>query len=226
MGAVDNQLGIGAAALLFAVIALVATVVSLAALMALHVVSPQFAPSWRMVSEYAKGSYPWLLMIVFFGWAAGSFALLLALWPLSASTLSKIGLVFLFLAGIGQVMGGLFDINHKLHGPAAMIGIPSLCIAAVLLTLAMARQTDLTAPPVWSAHLPWISFVLMLGAFALFMSALKGAGIDVSSQTSPLKELPVGVSGYVGWANRLLFAAAYTWTALTSLAVMRSGAAG
>ncbi|NOT70930.1 MAG: DUF998 domain-containing protein [Hyphomicrobium sp.] len=226
MGAIDNQLGVGTPSQLFAMIAIVATVISLAALSALHVVSPQFAPSWRMVSEYANGSYPWLLTIVFHGWAAGSFALLLALWPLSASTLGKIGLVFLFLAGIGQVMGGLFDINHKLHGPAAMIGIPSLCIAAVLLTLAMAQQAGFTAPPAWSAHLPWISFVLMLGAFALFMSALKGAGIDVSSQTSPLKELPAGVSGYVGWANRLLFAAAYTWTALTSLAVMRSGAAG
>ncbi len=210
----------------FAIIAILATAISLAVLVALHVVSPELAPSWRMVSEYANGNNPLLLTVVFLGWAAGSFALFLALLPLANSTLGKIGLVFLFLAGIGQVMGALFDINHKLHGPAAMIGIPSLCIAAVLLTLAMARQTGFTAPPVWSAHLPWISFVLMLGALALFMQALQGAGVDLSAQSGPLKELPAGVSGYTGWANRLLFAASYLWTILASLAVMRSGAGG
>lgn len=226
MGAIDDQISLGAASHAFSIIAIVATLVSLVALLALHVVSPEFAPSWRMVSEYANGRYSWLLMIVFLAWAAGSIALLLALWPVSGSTLGKIGMLFLLLAGIGQVMGGLFDINHKLHGPAAMIGIPSLCIAAVLLTLAMARQPGFVAPPLWSAHLPWISFVLMLGAFALFMSALKGAGVDVSAQTTPLEELPAGVSAYVGWANRLLFAASYTWTILMSLAVMRSATGG
>jgi hypothetical protein len=118
-------------------------------------------------------------------------------------------------------MGGAFDINHKLHGPAAFIGIPSLCIAAVLVTMAMARRTDIVAPPFWSAHLPWISFVLMLGAFALFMSALTRAGVNVSGQTGPLSELPAGVNGYVGWANRLLFASAYLWVVLASLAVTR-----
>ena len=48
-----------------------------------------------------------------------------------ASTLGKVGLGVLILAGVGQVMGGLFDINHPLHGPAAMIGPsqarPSIC---------------------------------------------------------------------------------------------------
>jgi hypothetical protein len=163
----------------------------------------------------------WSANIVF--WAIGSFALLLALLPLWASTLGKVGLVFLLLAGIGQTMGALFDINHKLHGPAAMIGIPSLCIAAVVLTMALARRDGIAAPPLWSAHLPWISFALMLGAFALFLSALKAAGIDMSGQTGPLKELPSGVSGYVGWANRLLFAATYLWVALAALAVLNAG---
>ena len=205
-----------------AYLSLAATAVSCAALLVLHLASPQFAPSWRMVSEYANGQHPWLLTVVFIAWALGSFALIAALWPLRATTLGMIGLVFLFLGGIGQTMGALFDINHKLHGPAAMIGIPSLCIAAVLITLALARRPDIAAPPLWAAHLPWLTFALMLGTFALFFSALKAAGVDMSGQSGPLKELPAGVSGYVGWANRALFAASYLWVALTSLAVIRS----
>lgn len=195
--------------------------VSLAALILLHVLSPEYAWSWRMVSEYANGRHPWLLSIVFLAWAVGSFALIAALWPLAATGLGKAGLTFLLLAGIGQVMGGAFDINHKLHGPAAMIGIPSLCVAAVLTTMAMAQRSDIAAPPLWAAHLPWISFALMLAAFALFVAALTRAGVDMSAQTGPLAELPAGVSGYVGWANRLLFAASYLWVVLAALAVIK-----
>lgn len=101
-----------------------------------------------------------------------------------------------------------------------MIGIPSLCLAAVLLTLARARAEGITAPPLWSAHLPWISFALMLGALALFFSSLKAAGIDLSGQSGPMEALPAGVSGHVGWANRLLFAASYLWVPLAALAVL------
>jgi hypothetical protein len=195
--------------------------VSLAALMLLHVVSPEYAWSWRMVSEYANGRHPWLLTIVFMSWALGSFALTWALSPLGATALGKASLGFLLLAGVGQAMGGAFDISHKLHGPAAIIGIPSLCIAAVLATMAMARRSDIAAPPLWIAHLPWISFALMLGAFALFLSALARAGVDLSTQAGPLADLPAGVSGYVGWANRLLFASSYLWVVLAALAVIR-----
>jgi hypothetical protein len=205
-----------------AYVALVATALSCIALLLLHLVSPEFAPSWRMVSEYANGEHKWLLTAVFVGWALSSFALIVALWPLRETTLGMIGLVFLLLGGVGQTMGALFDINHKLHGPAAMIGIPSLCVAAVLITSAMARRSDILAPPVWSAHLPWMTFALMIGAVVLFFSSLKAAGVDMSTQSQPLKELPAGVSGYVGWANRSLFAASYLWVALASIAVIQT----
>jgi hypothetical protein len=224
MDIVANQSGVGAWFAPAATIAIGATIVSLAALLLLHMVSPELAPSWRMVSEYANGRYPWLLTLMFIGWAVTSFALIAALWPLSTTTLGRVGLVFLALAGVGQTMGALFDINHKLHGPAAMIGIPSLCIAAVLVTMALSRRADVAAPPVWSAHLPWISFALMLGALAMFMSALKSAGVDMTAQTTPLRQLPEGVSGYVGWANRLLFASTYLWAAFASLSVLRARA--
>jgi hypothetical protein len=174
-----------------------------------------------MVSEYANGRYAWLLTIVFLGWAAGSIALLWALRPLGATTLGKAALIFLVLAGIGQVMGAAFDINHKLHGAAAIIGIPSLAIAAVLVTVAMSRHTDIVAPPLWTAHLTWISFALMIGAVARFFSALTRAGVDLPGQKGPLAELPAGVKGYAGWANRLLFASSYLWIVLAALAVIR-----
>lgn len=202
--------------------AIAGVAISCGALLLLHLVDRDHDPSWRMVSEYANGSHKGLLTVVFFAWAVSSFALLAALLPIASTTLGKIGLTLLVLAGIGQLMGGLFDINHKLHGPAAMIGIPALCAAAVVVTMALARRSDIAAPPVWAAHLPWISFALMIASLILFMTSLKSAGIDTSAQTGPLSELPPGVTAYVGWANRLLFATSYLWVMLTSVAVIRA----
>jgi hypothetical protein len=201
--------------------AITSTVISAFALLILHWLSPEFAPSWRMVSEYANGKYRWVLSLVFFSWALSSVALCVALWPVTSTTLGKIGIGFLMLAVVGQIMGGLFDINHKLHSPAAMIGIPSLCIAAVILNLTLRSQIGVAAPPAWSSHLPWISFALMVGAFVLFFASLKAAGIDVAAQTSPFQELPSGVTGYVGWANRLLFLTSYLWVILASVSVLK-----
>jgi membrane protein required for beta-lactamase induction len=103
-----------------------------------------------------------------------------------------------------------------------MIGIPSLCAAAIVVTIALGRHSDIAAPPSWSAYLPAIGFAAMIAAFILFFSSLKAAGVDVSSQSEPLKELPNGVSGYVGWANRFLFLASYFWVILASTAVVRA----
>lgn len=203
-------------------LAIAATALSAVSLLLLHPLSPDFDPSWRMVSEYANGRYSWLLAVVFSAWSISSFALLVALWPLPATTAGRFGLFFLALAGVGQAMGALFDINHPLHGPAAMIGIPSLCIAAVLITPAVAR-TGAGVLPLWTAHLPWISFALMLGTLGLFFSNLRTAGVDMAGRTTPLAALPEGVvGGYAGWANRLLFVSSYVWTALASCAVLKA----
>jgi hypothetical protein len=146
-------------------------------------------------------------------WAVASWALAVALGPLLRTWLGRIGLVFLALAGVGQMMGSIFDINHRLHGMAFAIGVPSLTIAAVLVTLALRRTGVRIA--MWPAHLSWISFVLMAATMVHFLASLSVAGIDVSTQSEPLSALPEGVTAYNGWANRLLFAASYLWLILT-----------
>jgi hypothetical protein len=202
-------------------VAVLATAVAFASLAILHVVSPEFQPSWRMVSEYANGRHRWLLAVMFAAWGVGSFALALALSPLTEGWLGRIGLAFLVLAGVGELMAAFFDINHRLHGPAAMIGMPSLPIAAILLTFALRRSGGAVAPPAWSMHITWISLVLMGAAMMLFMRALTQAGVDLSARTGPLTALPAGVTPVVGWANRLVVAAYMQWVVLTALPILR-----
>jgi hypothetical protein len=103
-------------------IAIVSTIVALICLVSLHFLSPEFDPSWRMVSEYALGNYSWVLSVMFLTWAIGAWTLAYALRHEVATVGGKIGLFFLVLAGVGEAMAAIFDVQHSLHGLAAMIG--------------------------------------------------------------------------------------------------------
>jgi hypothetical protein len=199
-------------------LAIGATLVSALALVALHFLNPEIHPSWRMVSEYANGNHRWVLTVVFLTWALGSFALAFALLPAGSGWLGVAGLAFLALAGVGEALGGLFDINHRLHGAAFAIGVPALPIAAILLTIA-ARRAGLDVP-IWAAVLPMLSVAVMAVSMAMLFSSLKAAGITMSANSQPLSALPDGVSAWNGWANRLVFATYYLWVILAGRAVL------
>ncbi len=199
-------------------LAIGATAVSALALVALHFLSPELHPSWRMVSEYANGNNRWVLTVVFLAWALGSLALAIALLPTGSGWIGVAGLVFLVLAGVAEAMGGLFDVNHRLHGAAFAIGVPALPVAAILLTMA-ARRAGLEVP-ILAAVLPILSVAVMAVSMAMLFSSLKAAGITMSPGSQPLAALPEGVSAWNGWANRLVFATYYLWVILAGRAVL------
>jgi hypothetical membrane protein len=116
-----------------ALLSLLCGVLSLLCLLILHLISPEFKPSWRMISEYALGQYKWLITAFFLLWGASSIFLSLFLWNVVTTTWAKVGVIFLFISGIGEIMGGLFDVKHKWHGFAFLLGVPSLPIAALLI---------------------------------------------------------------------------------------------
>src|SRR5262245_35360127 len=191
-----------------------ASVGSLLALGALHLLSPEFAPSWRMVSEYANGQYGWVLSLMFAFWAISTWALAYAIWPQIKTTGGKIGLFFLVAAGVGEAMGGLFDINHPLHGLAALIGIGSLPIAAMLISMSLSRTqpwSEAKKALLWTANLTWISVLLLAATFAILIFTFTQAGGEMPAEGTVVTTLPPGVIGLVGWANRLLIVVYCAW---------------
>jgi len=180
----------------------------------LHILSPEFNPAWRMVSEYANGQYAWVLSLMFFLWGAGSWALAYMLLPHLQTTMGKIGLLFLVVAGIGEAMAAVFDINHKLHSVSAMIGIPSLSIAAMLISITLVRTEPWSMTKnslLWTANLTWVSILLMGIAFAVMMATYAQAGGDLSANAEVVTTLPKGVIAFVGWANRFLIVVYCAW---------------
>jgi hypothetical protein len=195
-------------------LSMAASVGSLLSLGALHILSPEFAPSWRMVSEYANGAYSWVLSLMFAFWAISTWALAYAIWPEIKTTGGKIGMFFLIAAGVGEAMGGLFDINHPLHGLAALIGIGSLPIAAMLISGRLSRTSpwsDAKKALLWTANLTWISVLLMAVTFIIMIVTFTQSGGEVPAEGTVVTALPPGVIALVGWANRFLVIAYNAW---------------
>jgi hypothetical protein len=176
-----------------------AAAMSLVLLAALHVLSPELDPSWRMVSEYASGNYGWVLALMFLAWALSCVALFFAVKSQMQTIGGKIGLGFLLAAAVGLSMAAIFDVRHDLHGLAALIGIPSLPIAAMLISVSLVRNQAWSSARrwlLWTASLTWISLVLMNAAVFIGLSQSGGEfGPDVLA----------------GWPNRFLMLAYGGW---------------
>lgn len=198
---------------IMAKVSFVASVVTILLLTSLLFLSPEFDPSFRPISDYALGNYGWVLSLMFFSWAVSAWALVVAIAPHLKTIGGKIGLGFLVLAGLGEMMGGLFDVTHPLHGAAFFIGVPCLPIAAMIISLILSKSKPWSQAKkslLWTANLTWISVVLMPITIAIMFVGLTNAGITPGPGVT---ELPDSVISLFGWANRLLVVLYCTWTA-------------
>ena len=200
-------------------LAILATGATLFLLVTLHVLSPEFSPSWRMISEYALGHYAWVLSLMFLSWGIGSWALVVAIWSQVNTNSGKVGLWFLIIAGIGEAMASIFDVTHPIgHGIAGLFGVIGFPIAALLLSVALGRNETWSAarkPLVWIANLSWISVVLLVATLAIMtmqMARINGGHLP---QHAP-RSLPLGVLALDGWADRLIVLSNCAWVLVTA----------
>jgi Protein of unknown function (DUF998) len=195
-------------------LAILATSATIFLLVILHVLSPEFSPSWRLVSEYAFGHHAWVLSLMFLSWGIGSWVLALAIWSQVHTDAGKVGLWFLIIAGIGEAMASALDITHPIgHGIAGLLGVIGFPIAALLLSVALGRNETWRAarrPLLWIANLSWISVVLLVVTLAIMtmqMARINGGHLP---QHAP-KSLPPGVLALDGWADRLIVLSNCAW---------------
>lgn len=195
-------------------LSITASSISLILLAALHILSPELNPAWRMVSEYANGNYAWVLSLFFAFWGISTWALAYAIWSEPKTKMGRIGLYFLIAAGIGEVMAAVFDINHSLHSLASLIGIPSLAIAAMLISKSLTKDevwANAKKSLLWTANLTWISILLMAISFVILIITFTQSGAEMPTDSTTVTALPAGVIGLVGWANRFLIIAYCAW---------------
>ncbi len=187
-------------------------------LLSLHVLSPEFSPAWRMISEYANGQYAWVLSLMFIAYGASSLTLAVAIGSHVRRPRGRFypGLALLTLSGIAAASAAQFDLNQAvLHDLAAVVGILCLPVAAMLIS------PSLAATPGWdrakksillAANLTWISVVLWLASFALMIATFVHALGALPA--APPEQLPAGVIAVVGWTNRVMVLCAWCWVSI------------
>lgn len=200
-------------------LAIAAAAAVLLLLASLHVLSPEFDPSFRMVSEYALGQYGWVLALLFLAWGISAWALAVALWSQVNTRAGKAGLWLLIIAGLGEALAAVFNITHDVgHSIAQVLGVGGFCLAAVLLSRSLGRLPawrSAKKPLLWLAHLSWISVVLLGASLVLMTVQFAQVNGGQLPQQAPT-HLPAGVLGLVGWANRLYVLASCVWVAVAA----------
>jgi hypothetical membrane protein len=183
----------------------------------LHVLSPEFEPAWRVISEYANGDHGWVLSLSFVAGACGAWALAVAIWSQVRTTSARVGLVVLLVAGLGQALAAIFDINHPLHNMAGFLGTLGFAIAAVLIGVALSRTEPWARPRkalLWTAQLPWIALFLFIATTVLLVVTFAQAGGEAPPDGQALSlgtALPDGTIAVNGWFNRLIIIAGAVW---------------
>lgn len=205
-------------------LALLATGATILLLASLHLLSPEFSPSWRMISEYAFGHYAWVLSLMFLSSGIGTWALAIAIWSEVHTHSGRVGLWLLILSGVGGAMASVFDITHPIgHGIAGLLGVIGFPIAAVLLSFALGQNESwhtARRPLIWIANLSWISVILLVITLAIMtvqMARMNGGHLP---QHAP-KSLPNGVFALDGWADRLIVLSNCTWVLLAACHAIR-----
>ncbi|HEX6482054.1 MAG TPA: DUF998 domain-containing protein [Ktedonobacteraceae bacterium] len=205
-------------------LSIAAAVTTLLLLVSLHVLSPEFNPSFRMVSEYALGHYGWVLSLMFLTWGISAWALAVALWSQVKTKAGKVGLWFLVIAGLGEALAAVFDITHDTgHSIAGVLGMGGFPIAAVLLSVSLGRLPDWRGARsllLWMANLNWISVVLLGATLVLMTVQLAQVYGGHLPQHAPAS-LPAGVPGLDGWADRLIVLSNCLWVFVAARPAMK-----
>lgn len=199
--------------------AVAATAVQVVLLGLLHVLSPEYEPGWRVISEYANGDHGRLLSLSFVAGGCAAWALAIAVWSQGRSRTGKVGLFVLLVAGAGPVAAAVFDINHPIHDVVGLLGTLGLAVAALLVGVALSRTEPWATYRkilVWTAQLPWISLALFVATTVLLAVTFAQAGGEPppDGQALPVgTPLPEGTVAINGWFNRLIIVAGGAWVA-------------
>lgn len=155
-------------------------------LAAMHLLKPEFGPTWRMISEYEIGEFGWMMRLAFFCWAAGFFSLAISLWSLLDRPGGKIGKWWLLIIAIALVGAGLFATQpitdlvrgtvDKLHSTSGAIMIFTFPIASTIIARQLSKlwvMSPAKRPLVWVTALVWVGFLAFFSTIILYSDQAK-----------------------------------------------------
>jgi hypothetical protein len=190
-----------------AITALVAGGITAALIAILHVLKPEYDPSWRMISEYSLGRYGWVMRLAFVTMAVGLAATFVALWPFGGAW--TIGLAAVALGALGAAFIDADPImTARAH--ATPVGRAHTVLGAVLLAgfppAALLAGVGAATPLGWTLA---IASVVPLACLVWFLRAAAPAGGEGGSPEIR-----------IGWPDRFCLVAYLAWVVLAAVIVL------
>lgn len=133
----------------FALVSILSGVLFILLLSILHLLQPEFDPTWRFISEYALGNFGWMMHLAFGLLAIAQVSVAITILPHIRSVSGYIGLVILGISAIGVIIAGIFvtdpisispedtTFSGSMHSIGAMLDYTP--IAALLITFSLCR---------------------------------------------------------------------------------------
>lgn len=183
-------------------------------LVILHVIEPEFDPSWRFISEYELGQYGWVMVLAFLSFATSYVALFIAMRSQLRTVVGRIGLGLLLVSALGLLIGGIFTtdpittskdattMSGTLHTIGGTIGI-AMTLAALFIAWSLSRN------PAWIIARRW---VLWTSGIAVVCSVVF---IILTIKMLP-SDGTFGPNVLLGWPNRIEILAYAVWVMLVA----------
>ena len=140
------------------------------ALIALHFLEPEYDPRYHFMSDYAWGAYGWLMTTTFFVLGLALLTVAVGLRGLHQSPRNaRIGFGLLTIAAPFICLAGVFR-GFPLHDVAGAVGIPSIVMAALVLSWNFRKA------PEWQAIHP-ATFLIAIGMLGALLSMVLDIGM-------------------------------------------------
>jgi hypothetical membrane protein len=140
------------------------------ALIALHMLEPEFDPRFMFMSAYALADYGWLMTTTFFVLGLAVFAVVAGLRDVyHGSQSARVGVGLLAVGALFVCLAGVFK-DSMPHLLAGVVFFPSIVMAVMLLSWTF-RQTA-----GWQTLYP-ATFFVALGMLAMFLSMVTDVGM-------------------------------------------------
>ncbi len=187
------------------VVVCVSSGVFLALLGGLHSLRPDLDPSWRFISEYARGDFGWLMSLAFTALAVACLSGLWVFRQAAGGWPGRIGAVLLGISSLGMLMAAVFvtdpintptdrlSLSGALHSLGG--GLNFTTLAVIALTLGLARNERWQG----SVALLWLLAGLGLLADLAFVVSASAAGDGF------------GPGNYTGLLGRIVMVSVAAW---------------
>jgi hypothetical membrane protein len=137
---------------------------------ALHFLEPEYDPRFQFMSDYAWGTYGWLMTTTFFALGLAVITVAIGVRDVHQSSRSaRVGFGLLVIGAVFVCLAGIFR-GFPLHDVASAVAIPSLVLAAVILSSSFRTAAG------WQAIYPG-AFLISIGMFSAVVSMFADIGM-------------------------------------------------